>query len=125
MDAPLAIEAGGITKSFGEMVAPDGVNLDVADGQIHGLVGLNGAGTTHLLGLLWGLAVTASGSFEILQTPAERVLAVPDGVAGFADRPGVYPSPTAKQNLARLLIGVVVSLAPATGATSSGIAQAN
>ncbi|MFI7615571.1 ABC transporter ATP-binding protein [Nonomuraea terrae] len=84
------------------MVALDGVDLDVASGQVHGLVGPNGAGKTTLLGLLLGLAVADSGSLEILGTPVGRTLAVPDGVAGFVDGPGLYPSLTARQNLSAL-----------------------
>ncbi|HEY7050085.1 MAG TPA: ABC transporter ATP-binding protein [Jatrophihabitantaceae bacterium] len=102
MDAPLAIRARAITKSFGEVVALDSVDLDVAEGQIHGLVGPNGAGKTTLLGLLLGLAVADGGSLEILRTPVGRVLSVPDGVAGFVDGPGLYPSLAARQNLAAL-----------------------
>jgi ABC-2 type transport system ATP-binding protein len=104
MDTPLAIRARGITKSFGEVVAVDGVDLDVAEGQIHGLVGPNGAGKTTLLGLLLGLAVADAGTLEILRTTVGRVLAVPDGVAGFVDGPGLYPSLTARQNLAALAV---------------------
>ncbi|WP_248965603.1 ABC transporter ATP-binding protein [Sphaerisporangium perillae] len=84
------------------MVALDGVDLDVASGQVHGLVGPNGAGKTTLLGLLLGLAVADSGRLEILDTPVGRTLAVPDGVAGFVDGPGLYPSLTARQNLSAL-----------------------
>jgi ABC-2 type transport system ATP-binding protein len=102
MDALLAIRARGITKSFGDVVALDGIDLDVAQGQIHGLVGPNGAGKTTLLGLLLGLAVADSGRLEILGTPVGRALAAPDGVAGFVDGPGLYPSLTARQNLAAL-----------------------
>ncbi|MCW2878082.1 MAG: transporter, partial [Sphaerisporangium sp.] len=50
-----AVRGRGITKSFGDVVALDGVDLDVASGQVHGLVGPNGAGKTTLLGLLLGL----------------------------------------------------------------------
>ncbi|WP_406385531.1 ABC transporter ATP-binding protein [Streptomyces sp. NBC_01618] len=102
MDTLLAIRACGITKSFGDVVALDGIDLDVTQGQIHGLVGPNGAGKTTLLGLLLGLAVADSGRLEILGTPVGRALAVPDGVAGFVDGPGLYPSLTARQNLAAL-----------------------
>jgi len=102
MDALHAVRARGITKSFGEVVALDGVDLDVTQGQIHGLVGPNGAGKTTLLGLLLGLAVADGGRLEILGRPVERALAVPDGVAGFVDGPGLYPSLTARQNLAAL-----------------------
>jgi ABC-2 type transport system ATP-binding protein len=102
MDTPLAVRARGIGKSFGDVVALDGIDLDVPQGQIHGLVGPNGAGKTTLLGLLLGLAVADSGSLEILGTPVGRALAAPDGVAGFVDGPGLYPSLTARQNLAAL-----------------------
>jgi ABC-2 type transport system ATP-binding protein len=102
MDRPLAVRAHGITKSFGNVVALDGIDLDVAQGQIHGLVGPNGAGKTTLLGLLLGLAAADSGRLEILGTPLGRAFAAPDGVAGFVDGPGLYPSLTARQNLAAL-----------------------
>jgi ABC-2 type transport system ATP-binding protein len=101
MDA-LAVRARGITKCFGEVVALDGIDLDLAYGQVHGLVGPNGAGKTTLLGLLLGLAVADSGSLTILGTPVGRAPAAPGGVAGFVDGPGLYPSLTARQNLAAL-----------------------
>ncbi|WP_433135601.1 ABC transporter ATP-binding protein [Actinomadura nitritigenes] len=96
------VRARGITKSFGEVVALDDVDLEVDRGQVHGLVGPNGAGKTTLLGLLLGLAVPDRGRLEILGTPVGRTLAVPDGVAGFVDGPGLYPSLTARQNLGAL-----------------------
>lgn len=102
MDRSPAVRARGITKCFGDVIALDGVDLDVAPGRIHGLVGPNGAGKTTLLGLLLGLAVADSGSLEVLGTPVGRALAAPDGVAGFVDGPGLYPSLTARQNLAAL-----------------------
>jgi ABC-2 type transport system ATP-binding protein len=88
----LAVRARGLSKSFGEVVALDGVDLDVAAGQVHGLVGPNGAGKTTLLGLLLGLAHADGGALEILAGP----------VAGFVDGPGLYPALTARQNLAAL-----------------------
>ncbi|MBV9606953.1 MAG: ABC transporter ATP-binding protein [Solirubrobacterales bacterium] len=98
----LAVRARGITKAFGEVVALDGVDLDVAEGRVHGLVGPNGAGKTTLLGVLLGLAEPDSGELEILGRPVRRTLALPDGVAGFVDGPGLYPRLTAWQNLAAL-----------------------
>jgi ABC-2 type transport system ATP-binding protein len=102
MAALSAVRAYGITKGFGPVLALDGVNLDVPEGQIHGLVGPNGAGKTTLLGLLLGLAVADSGRLEILGTPIRHALSTPDGLAGFVDGPGLYPSLTARQNLAAL-----------------------
>ncbi len=99
---PPAVRARGISKSFGDVVALDGVDLEVAEGHVHGLVGPNGAGKTTLLGLLLGLAQADAGELEILGSPVRRALALPDGVAGFVDGPGLYPSLTARQNLAAL-----------------------
>jgi ABC-2 type transport system ATP-binding protein len=97
-----AVRARGITKWFGDVVALDGVDLDVAAGQIHGVAGPNGAGKTTLFGLLLGLALADRGTLEVLGTPVGRALAVPDDVAGFVDGPGLYPSLTARRNLAAL-----------------------
>ncbi|MES4890899.1 ABC transporter ATP-binding protein [Streptomyces sp. NPDC096012] len=102
MDSQLAIRARGITKCFGDVVALDGADLDVAQGRIHGLVGPNGAGKTTLLGLLLGLTVADSGRLEVFGTPVGRAFEAPGGVAGFVDGPGLYPSLTARQNLAAL-----------------------
>jgi ABC-2 type transport system ATP-binding protein len=102
MSNTFAVRAREIAKCFGEVVALDGVDLDVAAGQIHGVAGPNGAGKTTLFGLLLGLAHADRGTIEILGTPVGRALAVPDGVAGFVDGPGLYPSLTARRNLAAL-----------------------
>ncbi|HYY89314.1 MAG TPA: ABC transporter ATP-binding protein [Chloroflexota bacterium] len=91
-----------MSKSFGEVVALDGVDLSVAEGQVHGLVGPNGAGKTTLLGLLLGLTQPDGGDLEILGNPVHGRLALPDGVAGFVDGPGLYPALTARQNLVAL-----------------------
>ena len=95
------------------MVALDGVDLAVAPGQVHGLVGPNGAGKTTLLALLLGLARADSGELEIFGCPTRRTLALPAGVTGFVDGPGLYPSLTARQNL--------VALARLRGDGSGGI----
>jgi energy-coupling factor transporter ATP-binding protein EcfA2 len=100
MDKSLEVRGRGITRCFDDVVALDGIDLDVTQGQICGLVGPNGAGKTTLFGLLLGLAAADSGRLEILGTPVGRALAGPDGVAGFVDGSGLYPSLTARQNLA-------------------------
>jgi ABC-2 type transport system ATP-binding protein len=99
MPETLVVRARQVSKSFGEVVALDGVDLDIAEGEVHGLVGPNGAGKTTLLGLLLGLARADGGELEILGGRVGRALALPDGVAGFVDGPGLYPALTARQNL--------------------------
>ncbi len=102
MEQTPAVRARGITKSFGDVVALDHVDLDVTEGQIHGLIGPNGAGKTTLLGLLLGLAVADRGQLDLLGTRVGRGFVLPDGVAGFVDGPGLYPSMTPRQNLSAL-----------------------
>ncbi len=96
------VQARGLTKLFGDVVALDKVDLDVPPGQIHGIVGPNAAGKTTLLGILLGLAFADSGSLEVLGAPVGRGRTVPDGVTGFVDGPGLYPALTARGNLAAL-----------------------
>ncbi len=115
LNQPGAVRARRITKYFGDVVALDGVDLDIAAGQIHGVAGPNGAGKTTLFGLLLGLAVADHGTLEVLGLPVRRSLAAPDGVTGFVDGPGLYPALTARGNLAAL-----AGLRPA-GARTAGI----
>ena len=102
VDAPPAVRSRGIAKYFGDVVALDGVDLVVPSGRIHGLVGPNGAGKTTLLGLLLGLTVADGGTLDIFGRPVGRGRTLSDGVAGFVDGPGLYPSLTARRNLAAL-----------------------
>lgn len=97
-----AARARGISKQFGRVIALDDVDLDIAAGQVHGLVGPNGAGKTTLLGLLLGLAHPDGGTLEILGKSVKGTVTIPDGVAGFVDGPGLYPALSARQNLAAL-----------------------
>lgn len=60
MDPELAIAAEGISKYFGDVAAVDGLTLDVAPGEIYGLVGPDGAGKTTTMRLLVG-ALTLDG----------------------------------------------------------------
>ena len=99
MGRSTAVRARAVTKTFGDVIALDALDLDIEAGQIHGLVGPNGAGKTTLLGLLLGLVSADSGSLEVLGTSLDSGLATADGVAGFVDGPGLYPSLTARQNL--------------------------
>ena len=86
-----AVRARTSSETFGEVVALDGVDLDVDEGRSTAWSGPNGAGKTTLLGLLLGLAVADSGRLEILGTPVGRTLAVPDGVAGLRRRTRPLP----------------------------------
>lgn len=91
MDAP-AISTFGLTRRFGELVAVQDVNLQVAPGQFFGFLGPNGAGKSTTIKMLTGLLAPTSGRMEILgldmvSNPAEvkrQIGVVPEGMALFA-----------------------------------------
>jgi ABC-2 type transport system ATP-binding protein len=60
-----AIEARGLTKRFGAVLALDGLDLDVPRGSVFGLLGPNGAGKTTTIRMLTGLARPTSGSASV------------------------------------------------------------
>ena len=60
------IQAEGLSKRYGELIAVDGVSFDVPQGATCGLLGGNGAGKTTTLSMLLGLLLPTSGSIRVL-----------------------------------------------------------
>jgi ABC-2 type transport system ATP-binding protein len=56
----------GLRKVYGDRVAVDGLDLDIADGEILGLLGANGAGKTTAVECIQGLRVADSGLIRVL-----------------------------------------------------------
>ena len=63
---PLAIEATGLVKSFGDTRAVDGVDLAVRRGSVYGVLGPNGAGKTTTVRMLATLLRPDAGSARVL-----------------------------------------------------------
>src|SRR5688500_16966384 len=66
----LAVQMLHIRKHFGPVRANDGVNLEIAAGTVHALVGENGAGKSTLMSLLYGHFPPDSGAIEVFGQPA-------------------------------------------------------
>ncbi|XVV16156.1 ABC transporter ATP-binding protein [Actinoplanes sp. CA-131856] len=71
----MAIEIQGLEKSYGQLRVLRGVDLDVARGSIHALLGSNGAGKTTVVRILSTLAKADGGAarvngFDVAERPA-------------------------------------------------------
>ncbi|MEY3019788.1 MAG: hypothetical protein RLZZ272_772 [Actinomycetota bacterium] len=64
-DSDAIVRVRGLHRRFGDVVALDGVDLDVPQGIVYGLLGPNGAGKTTLIRLLTTLLEPDAGSIEV------------------------------------------------------------
>ena len=100
-DVPVA--ARGLMKRYGEIVAVDGVDLTVEQGDVFGYLGPNGAGKTTSLRMLLGLIRPTRGSARLFgRDPLVQGARALEGVAGFVEGPRFYPYLSGRRNL-RLL----------------------
>jgi lantibiotic transport system ATP-binding protein len=107
MALELAIETRGLTRSFGDRIAVDRIDLAVPRGSIYGFLGPNGAGKTTTIRMLLGLLVPTRGEVRIGGHPFTRDdRQLLRGVGALVEAPSVYPHLTGRENLeltARLL----------------------
>ena len=61
-----AIRVAGVAKHFGDVLALDGVDLDIGRGEFFGLLGPNGAGKTTLISALAGLVRPDRGTLSVM-----------------------------------------------------------
>jgi ABC-2 type transport system ATP-binding protein len=61
-----AIKAEGLTRSFGDFVAVDGVSFSIPAGQVFGFLGPNGSGKTTTIRMLLGLMQPTGGTAYVL-----------------------------------------------------------
>jgi ABC-2 type transport system ATP-binding protein len=96
----IVLEARSLTKRFGDLVAVDRVDLNVAAGRVHGLLGRNGAGKTTLLRMILGLLALDAGSLRLFgrEAPVGDIVSR-EAVAGFVEEPRFYPHLSAQRNL--------------------------
>ena len=100
MNAPLPLEARGLVKRYGDLVAVDHVDLTVHAGDIYGFLGPNGAGKTTAMRMLLGLLTPDEGEARLFGRDPHRELPdALDGVAGFVETPYFYPYLSGRRNL--------------------------
>ena len=70
--AGIAIQVRDLWKSYGVLDAVWGINLEIRDGEIFGLIGPDGAGKTTTFQILAGVMEASSGSAEVFGVPARE-----------------------------------------------------
>ena len=108
------VQATGLTKNFGKLVAVRDLSLAIPAGEVFGFLGPNGAGKTTTIRMLIGLVRPTSGSacvagFDVLHEARE----VKRRVGYVAETPYLYPKLTGREFLE--FMGGLYQVAPATG----------
>ena len=83
----------GITKYYGKNRVLTGINLQIAKGDILGIIGPNGSGKSTLIKILLGLVYPTRGKIHFPLAGGLKLRALPD-------RPGFFPGFSLKRNLA-------------------------
>lgn len=82
-----AVAVHDLSAQYGETVALEGVNLALASGRVHGLIGMNGSGKSTLFKALMGLVRPRTGTVQLfgedpgLARAASRVAYAPQSEA--------------------------------------------
>jgi ABC-2 type transport system ATP-binding protein len=100
MPSDRPVEARGLVKRYGAVIAVDHVDLTVEPGDVYGFLGPNGAGKTTTLRILLGLIRPDDGDARLFgRDPQHELPEALDGVAGFVETPYFYPYLSGRKNL--------------------------
>ncbi|HEX72557.1 MAG TPA: ABC transporter ATP-binding protein [Candidatus Hydrogenedentes bacterium] len=95
-----AIHTENLSRSFGPLKAVDALNLDVAEGEIFGLVGPDGAGKTTTMRLLTAIMDPSSGDAWVAgHHTAREAEASKENIGYMSQRFGLYPDLTVLENI--------------------------
>jgi ABC-2 type transport system ATP-binding protein len=95
------VRAAGLTRRFGELTAVDRLSLEVARGEVFGLVGPDGAGKTTTLRMLCGLMEASAGEATVAGHDVRRdPQLVKDRIGYMAQRFGFYGDLSVAENIA-------------------------
>jgi len=95
----MTVVTKNLTKKFGDLTAVDSLTLSVAEGELFGLVGSDGAGKTTTLRMLTGVMDPTDGEASILGCPSTDLTAVQGEIGYMSQRFGLYPDLTVAENI--------------------------
>ena len=95
-----AIRTVSLTREFGAVRAVDGLDLEVPEGELFGLVGPDGAGKTTVMRLLTGILRPNGGEAQVAGVDVVRdPERVKESIGYMSQRFGLYPDLTVSENI--------------------------
>lgn len=95
----LALSVNGLNKSYGSFEVLKNLDLELKQGSILGLVGLNGSGKTTTIECILGLQEANSGSVSILNHAPQKLHETRGKIVSIFDTPSLHPNLTVRQSL--------------------------
>jgi ABC-type multidrug transport system ATPase subunit len=96
-----ALRAEDLSYAYGDLLAVDGVSLQVDAGEVLGVLGPNGAGKSTVIKMLTGQLVPRTGRIEVLGMDLARDRTAIQGRIGVCfEEKNLYPTLTGRENLA-------------------------
>ncbi len=96
----VAIQADGLTRRFGDVLAVDNLTLAIPPARIHGFLGPNGSGKSTTIRMLCGLLLPSSGTVSVLgQRVPEAAEAVRRRIGYMTQKFSLYDDLTVRENL--------------------------
>lgn len=106
-----AIDARGLTKRFGHFTAVDRITFEVAEGEVFGFLGANGAGKTTAIKMLVGLLAATEGEGHVAGFDIRRQRGqIRERIGYMSQRFSLYADLTVRENIQ--LYGSIYRLAP-------------
>lgn len=100
MTTDTVIATRRLTKRFGDVLAVNGLDLDVRRGEVYGFLGRNGAGKTTTIRMLLGLIRPTAGEVRVLGGRIDAGSVSVFGRVGFlVETASAYPNLTVRENL--------------------------
>ncbi len=95
VNSEVMVKVDNLVKSFGDVVAVNGLSFEVKPGEIFGLLGPNGAGKTTTVKILLGLLEEDSGEIEVFGLdPSKEEIKVKNRIGYVSEDPLIYRSMT-------------------------------